>query len=99
MRDLTAQLLEGFNLFVLGYFVVLNTLYLALTLLAATGISRHLRRLSFAGYDEIRQKYVRTSPEIEQFSYERRKPGGRLEIVRNKLNSPFLLFCLLDDCA
>lgn len=47
--------------------------------------------INFAGYDEIRQKYVRTSPEIEQFTYERRLPIGRLQTVRNKLNSPLPL--------
>jgi hypothetical protein len=47
--------------------------------------------INFAGYDEIRQKYVRTSPETEQFTYERRLPTGRLQTVRNKLNSPLPL--------
>jgi hypothetical protein len=49
--------------------------------------------INFAGYDEIRQKYVRTSLEIEQFTYERRMPVGRLQIVRNKLNSPLPCSC------
>lgn len=44
--------LTGFDWFVLGYFLVLNSAYLLLLSLAALEFARHLRRVPFAGYDE-----------------------------------------------
>ncbi len=44
---------SGFNWFVLGYFLVLNSGYLVLIALASVDVTRWLRRLGFAGHDDI----------------------------------------------
>jgi cellulose synthase/poly-beta-1,6-N-acetylglucosamine synthase-like glycosyltransferase len=44
---------SGFNWFVLGYFLVLNTGYLVLIALASFDVTRWLRRIGFAGHDDI----------------------------------------------
>jgi cellulose synthase/poly-beta-1,6-N-acetylglucosamine synthase-like glycosyltransferase len=45
-------LVGGYEWFVLAYFVMLNSTYLVLMILAMVDIVRHQRRLPFAGYDE-----------------------------------------------
>jgi cellulose synthase/poly-beta-1,6-N-acetylglucosamine synthase-like glycosyltransferase len=53
MRDLVGTWLYSFDVFVLGYFLVLNTFYLLLLVLASTDLVGHFRRMSFAGYDDL----------------------------------------------
>jgi hypothetical protein len=45
--------LHGFDEFVLIYFLVLNTGYLALIGLAAADVAQTVRRVGVAGYDSI----------------------------------------------
>src|SRR5919201_963628 len=47
------DIVTGFDWFVLGYFLLLNSGYLALICIAAGDVSRWLRHLSFAGHDDI----------------------------------------------
>src|SRR5919204_1983502 len=47
------DLVTGFDWFVLGYFLLLNSGYLALIGIASVDVSRWLRRLGFAGHDDI----------------------------------------------
>jgi cellulose synthase/poly-beta-1,6-N-acetylglucosamine synthase-like glycosyltransferase len=47
------NVISGFNWFVLGYFLVLNTGYLALIGIASVDVSRWLRRVAFAGHDDV----------------------------------------------
>jgi len=44
---------SGFNWFVLGYFLLLNSGYLVLIALASVDVTRWLRRLGFAGHEDI----------------------------------------------
>jgi cellulose synthase/poly-beta-1,6-N-acetylglucosamine synthase-like glycosyltransferase len=46
-------LLHGADMFVLGYFVLLNTGYLGLVLLGSADLTRHVRRIPFAGLTEM----------------------------------------------
>ena len=52
VTDAAIAFLTGFDWFVLGYFLALNSSYLVLLVLASLEFARHLRRLPFAGYDE-----------------------------------------------
>jgi cellulose synthase/poly-beta-1,6-N-acetylglucosamine synthase-like glycosyltransferase len=52
VRDVVARSLQIFDTAVLGYFVVLNTLYLVLIAIAGTDLVRFFRRLPFAGFDD-----------------------------------------------
>ncbi len=52
VTDAAVAFLTGFDWFVLGYFLALNSGYLVLLALASLEFARHLRRLPFAGYDE-----------------------------------------------
>src|SRR5690242_16524560 len=47
------EVITGFNWFVLGYFLVLNTGYLVLIGIASLDVSQWLRRVAFAGHDDI----------------------------------------------
>src|SRR5690242_325526 len=47
------DVITGFNWFVLGYFLVLNTGYLVLIGIASLDVSQWLRRVAFAGHDDI----------------------------------------------
>jgi cellulose synthase/poly-beta-1,6-N-acetylglucosamine synthase-like glycosyltransferase len=47
------DIVTGFDWFVLGYFLLLNSGYLVLICIAAVDVSRWLRRLGFAGHDDI----------------------------------------------
>jgi cellulose synthase/poly-beta-1,6-N-acetylglucosamine synthase-like glycosyltransferase len=47
------DIVTGFDWFVLGYFLLLNSGYLALIGIASVDVSRWLRRLTFAGHDDI----------------------------------------------
>lgn len=53
MRDAIASVLDGFNWFVLAYFLVLNSIYLLLILTAAGDVVRHLRRRPFAAEEDV----------------------------------------------
>lgn len=53
MRDRIADALLAFDTVVLGYFLVLNTLYLVLIVVAGTDLVRFFRRLQFAGFDDV----------------------------------------------
>src|SRR3954451_10739731 len=48
-----ADVINGFNWFVLAYFLLLNTGYLLLIGIASVDVSRWLRRVSVAGHDDI----------------------------------------------
>jgi len=53
VRDGVAWFLTSFSWFVLVYFLVLNSSYLALLLIATRDAVRHFRRRSFDGHDDI----------------------------------------------
>ncbi|MCU1430446.1 MAG: hypothetical protein JWL83_4446 [Actinomycetia bacterium] len=53
MAHLVRQAIIDFDWFVLGYFVVLNTIYLALVAIAAVAMARAVGRAAFSGYDDI----------------------------------------------
>jgi cellulose synthase/poly-beta-1,6-N-acetylglucosamine synthase-like glycosyltransferase len=53
MTSLVRQWLVGFDWFVLAYFVMLNSLYLLLVTIASLDVARTLRRLAFAGHDDL----------------------------------------------
>lgn len=53
MNDLVPTATEGFNWFVLAYFLVLNTWYLGLLTLAAIDLRQYQRELPYAGYEDI----------------------------------------------
>ena len=48
-------LIHGFNRFVLGYFLVLNTTYLLLFLLSLVAVFKFVRRTFFSDYRQIMQ--------------------------------------------
>jgi cellulose synthase/poly-beta-1,6-N-acetylglucosamine synthase-like glycosyltransferase len=52
LRPLVVQGLAWFDVGVLSYFLVINSSYLALLVLASLEFARQLRRVPFAGYDE-----------------------------------------------
>jgi cellulose synthase/poly-beta-1,6-N-acetylglucosamine synthase-like glycosyltransferase len=52
LRPVVIDVLAGFDVGVLGYFLVINTSYLVLVVLASLEFARQLRRVPFAGYDE-----------------------------------------------
>jgi cellulose synthase/poly-beta-1,6-N-acetylglucosamine synthase-like glycosyltransferase len=53
MTGVLEAALLWFNWFVLGYFLVLNTIYLVLVLIAGVELVRYFRRRPFAGYDDV----------------------------------------------
>jgi cellulose synthase/poly-beta-1,6-N-acetylglucosamine synthase-like glycosyltransferase len=53
MRDIVANVLQALNLPVLLYFLLINTSYLVLILLAAGHFRRHLRHASFADAEDL----------------------------------------------
>lgn len=53
MTHALGHLLAGFDWFVLGYFLLLNSGYLVLIALATVDVAGSLRRASFAGHDDI----------------------------------------------
>jgi cellulose synthase/poly-beta-1,6-N-acetylglucosamine synthase-like glycosyltransferase len=53
VKDTVASLVHGFEWFVLGYFLVLNTIYLVLILIAGVDLIRHFRRRRYAGFDDV----------------------------------------------
>ena len=53
MRDVVATALHAFDSFVLGYFLLLNTFYLGLIVLAGVEIIHVFRRHRFAGYEDL----------------------------------------------
>ena len=53
MTHLVRPALAGFDWFVLVYFVALNSLYLLLVSIASIDVARTLRRLTFAGHDDL----------------------------------------------
>jgi cellulose synthase/poly-beta-1,6-N-acetylglucosamine synthase-like glycosyltransferase len=53
MTSVVRQAVVGFDWFVLVYFVLLNSGYLVLIAIASIDVARWMRRLSFAGHDDI----------------------------------------------
>jgi cellulose synthase/poly-beta-1,6-N-acetylglucosamine synthase-like glycosyltransferase len=53
VEDLVRELLRGADWAVFGYFVALNSSYLVLIVLAAVEFAKHLRRVPFAGADDM----------------------------------------------
>jgi cellulose synthase/poly-beta-1,6-N-acetylglucosamine synthase-like glycosyltransferase len=53
VTELVGHALVGFDWFVLVYFVALNSLYLLLVSIASLDVTRTLRRLAFAGHDDL----------------------------------------------
>jgi cellulose synthase/poly-beta-1,6-N-acetylglucosamine synthase-like glycosyltransferase len=53
MTNALRDLVGGFDWFVLVYFVLLNSGYLALIAIASVDVARWMRRLGFAGHDDI----------------------------------------------
>ena len=53
MRDMVVDVLRTFDWFVLGYFLVLNTSYLVLVIVAAGDTTKSLRRSTESGHDDI----------------------------------------------
>ncbi len=53
MEDAVASALHGFDAFVLGYFLLLNTIYLVLILIASVELIRYFRRRPYAGFDDV----------------------------------------------
>ena len=53
MTQALRDLISGFDWFVLVYFVLLNSGYLGLIAIASVDVSRWMRRLGFAGHDDI----------------------------------------------
>ncbi len=53
MSDSIAAVLVTFDWIVIGYFLVLNTSYLVLLIAATADVLSHLRRVEFAGHEDI----------------------------------------------
>src|SRR3954452_13131863 len=53
VRDTVGTVLRWFDSFVLGYFLVLNTIYLVLILIASVELIRYFRRRPYAGFDDV----------------------------------------------
>lgn len=53
MKEVSIAVESGFDWFVVGYFLVLSTMYLALILLASRELLRYFRRRPFIGHDEV----------------------------------------------
>src|SRR5207248_7469188 len=53
MSSVVRHAIDGFDWFVLVYFVLLNSGYLVLIAIASVDVARWMRRLSFAGHDDI----------------------------------------------
>ena len=51
--QLAGTLLDGFNLLVLGYFVLLSSVYLAMSLIAFASLRRHARRMQTVDVTEL----------------------------------------------
>lgn len=52
-HDLVELSIETFEWFIITYFLTLNTIYLVLTILAIVGFTKHIRRISHAGHDDV----------------------------------------------
>jgi hypothetical protein len=53
MKEVVGDALRGFNSFVIAYFLVLNTIYLILILIASVELIRYFRRRAYAGFDDV----------------------------------------------
>jgi cellulose synthase/poly-beta-1,6-N-acetylglucosamine synthase-like glycosyltransferase len=53
--ELATRIVIGFNIFVLGYFILLNSTYLVLFLLSLGAVFRFVRRTFFSDYRQIMQ--------------------------------------------
>jgi cellulose synthase/poly-beta-1,6-N-acetylglucosamine synthase-like glycosyltransferase len=53
MTDAVSSVLHAFDTFVLGYFLVLDTIYLVLILIASVELIRYFRRRAYAGFDDV----------------------------------------------
>src|SRR5690348_17001088 len=53
MIGLIRDSLVDFDWFVLGYFVLLNSLYLLLVSIASVDVAKTMRRLTFSGHDDL----------------------------------------------
>src|SRR5262245_45760058 len=53
MTEVVGDALHGFDTFVIGYFLVLNTIYLILILVASVELIRYFRRRAYVGFDDV----------------------------------------------
>jgi len=53
MKEVVGDAVHGFDTFVIGYFLVLNTIYLILILIAGVELIRYFRRRAYAGFDDV----------------------------------------------
>src|SRR5690349_13006350 len=82
--------LYWFTPFVLGYFIVLNSIYLLLTVLASVDFGRYLRRLPFAGHDDVFDNP--TAPCVSVIVPAYNEEAGIVDAVRAMLSLRFPLF-------
>lgn len=87
----------GFENFVLYYFLILNSTYLVLTLLAAVDFTKYLRRVSFAGHDDVFANPL--TPGVSMIVAAYNEEAGIVDSVRAMLTLRFPKFevVVVDD--
>ena len=89
--------LSDFEWFVLAYFLVLNSTYLVLTILAAVEFFRYFRRVPYAGHDDLFANPLTPSVSVIVPAYN--EEVGILDSVRAMLSLRFPKFeiVVVDD--
>ena len=89
--------LNSFEYFVLAYFVVLNSIYLVLTVIAASDFHRHLRRVPFAGHNDVFANPL--TPGVSIIVPAHNEEAGIVDSVRAMMSLRFPVFeiIVVDD--
>lgn len=89
--------LNSFEWFVIGYFLIINSIYLVLTVLAAVDFTRHLRRIPFAGHNDVFANPL--TPGVSIVVPAHNEEAGIVDSVRAMLSLRFPLFeiIVVDD--
>lgn len=87
------QWISWFEQMVLSYFVVLNSIYLVLTLLAAVSFGRYLRRLDYAGHEDVFANPLTPGVSVIVPAYN--EEAGIVDAVRAMLSLRYPLFELI----
>jgi cellulose synthase/poly-beta-1,6-N-acetylglucosamine synthase-like glycosyltransferase len=97
LRPTIVQVLAAFDVGVLGYFLLINTSYLVLVVLASLEFARQLRRVPFAGYDEAHASPLTLPVSLVVPAYN--EQVGIVESVRSllALRYPELEVVVVDD--
>lgn len=97
IAELLRTLLDGFEMTVLAYFLILNSVYLLLTILATIDFSKYLRRSSYAGHEDVFANPMTPGVSIIVPAYN--EEAGAVDSVRAMLSMRFPKFevIMVDD--